>query len=185
MTSKQLTRRPTRKALSDADWEPAGTYHSSSEDSPRDEPVFGSTSTPEPTREDSVVVKVPSSTLERMRAALARIEELANLQPNWDSYSGLGVQPSAALHALRLLAAIFQNDVPPPAIVPTSQGGLQLEWHRGRASLEMEVLPNRKVEVFFLMPSGRTWEGPLANNQWRLETFLGQLMAEEPSPAAT
>jgi len=183
MTSKQLIRRSTRKALSDADWEPATTYHGSSEDLPRDEPVFGSASTPEPTREGSVLVRVPRSTLERMRAALARIYELTNLQPNWDSYGGLGVHPSAARHTVRLLAAIFQNDVPPPAIVPTSQGGLQLEWHRGQASLEMEVMPDLKVEVFFLMPSGRTWEGPLANNQWRLETFLGQLMSEKPSPA--
>jgi hypothetical protein len=183
MASKQLIRRSTRKALSDADWEPATAYHGSREDPQRDDPVFGSSSTPEPTQEDSVVVEVPRSTLERMRAALARIDELTNLQPNWDSYGGPEVQPSAALHAVRLLAAIFQNDVPPPAIVPTSQGGLQLEWHRGQASLEMEILPDRKVEVFFMKPSGRTWEGPLANNQWRLETFLEQLMSENPSPA--
>jgi hypothetical protein len=188
MTSSLLRDRASRKALSDRDWTPAGpavaVSYGSGEETPPDNLVFGAFYTPEPTHEDEVRVSVPYSSVERMETALARIRSLASLESNWDSYGAVPLQRGAVLHAVRLVAAILQNeDVPLPAIVPTSQGGLQLEWHRGRATLEMEVLPNRTVEVFFLMPSGRTWEGGLANNQWRLEAFLTQLLSENPSSA--
>ncbi len=186
MTSSLLADRASRKALSDRDWTLAGptvaVSHGSSQQVPSNNLVFGAYYTPEPTHEDQVTVSVPHSSVERMEAAIARIRSLASLESNWDSYGAAPLQRGAVLHAIRLVAAILQNeDVPLPAIVPTSHGGLQLEWHRGRATLEMEVLPDRTVEVFFLMPSGRTWEGTLANDQWRLETFLTQLLSENPS----
>lgn len=188
MTASLATNRVGRKALSDRDWTLAGpkvfVSHGWSEEIPASNLVFGAFYTPEPTHEDQVIVSVPDSTVERMETALARIKSLASLESNWDSYGAVPLQRGAVLHAIRLVAAILQNeDVPLPAIVPTSEGGLQLEWHRGRATLEMEVLPDRTVEVFFLMPSGRTWEGRLANNQWRLETFLTQLLSENLSSA--
>jgi hypothetical protein len=172
-----------RKALSDRDWTPASTVSPGpSEGAPTDSLVFGSFYTPDPTHDDEVIVSVPQSAAERMEAALARIKDLSNLGSDWDSYGGVPLQRDAVLHAVRLIAAILQNEkVPLPAIVPTSEGGLQLEWRRGRANLEMEVLPSQTVEVFFVMPSGNTWEGELANNQWRLEAFLTQLLTEIPS----
>jgi hypothetical protein len=190
VTSSLATDRLGRKALSDRDWKLVGpkvfVSHGLSEEVPTSNLVFGAFYTPEPTHDDSVTVSVPDSAVERMEAALARIKGLASLEPNWDSYGAVPLQRGAVLHTIRLVAAILQNEgVPLPAIVPTSEGGLQLEWHRGRATLEMEVLPDRTVEVFFLMPSGRTWEGKLANNQWRLETFLTQLLSENPSSSST
>jgi len=65
--------------------------------------------------------------------------------------------------------------VPPPSIVPTSDGGLQLEWHQEEADLEMDVRPDLRVDIFLKMPKDQTWEGPLANSRWRLQAFLQQI----------
>jgi hypothetical protein len=172
---------PNRTSLSDVDWSPAApTASRTSEGLSGEGVIFGSQVTPTPTDESYVVVKVPAKAEDRMEAALSRIRTLAQLESNWDSYNGVPLQASAVLHAVHLLGAIFQyDDVPLPAIVPTSAGGLQLEWHRANATLEMEVSPDKDVEVFLLTPGGRTWEGRLANSQWRLGAFLSYLASKD------
>jgi hypothetical protein len=176
---------PNRTSLSDVDWSPAApTAPRTSEGLSGEGVIFGSQVTPSPTDECYVAVKIPAEAQDRMEAALSRIRTLAQLESNWDSYNGAPLQASAVLHTARLLAAIFQyDDVPLPAIVPTSAGGLQLEWHRANATLEMEVSPDKNVEVFLLTPGGRTWEGRLANSRWRLGAFLSYL-ASKDSPIA-
>ncbi len=107
-----------------------------------------------------------------MSTLIDRLHHLGSLAPNWDSYDAVPVQGTAAVEAMRLLAQILTFDVPTPTLVPTSSGGLQLEWHQDEAELELDVHPNGAVEVFLSMPNNQTWEGPLANSRWRLEAFL-------------
>lgn len=140
--------------------------------------IFGSDMLPTPTGEDAVTFRVAAETFDRMQEPLRRIDALMSLDAGWDSYGGYPVQPRAALHAVQLLAAILENDVPPPSVVPTVTGGLQLEWHDSGADLEMEVRVDRSVEVFLQLPNEQTWEGPLANNWWALRRFLAYVASE-------
>ncbi len=71
--------------------------------------------------------------------AIGRLEDLAALAPGWDSYGAKSVAADLALAAVKFLAdvAIAAPDVHEPSIVPLSDGGIQVEWHRGGIDLEV------------------------------------------------
>ncbi len=145
-------------------------YQGPSAASIADEEIFASDSAWNGT--EPVTITVTQPIYDRMSTLIDRLHHLGSLAPNWDSYDAVPVQGTAAVEAMRLLAQILTFDVPTPTLVPTSSGGLQLEWHQDEAELELDVHPNGAVEVFLSMPNNQTWEGPLANSRWRLEAFL-------------
>lgn len=67
-----------------------------------------------------------------------RLGELAELAPGWDGHGGDTPQPAYIIEAITFLATVMRPETPAPSIVPTSDGGLQLEWHR--AGLDVEIL---------------------------------------------
>lgn len=68
--------------------------------------------------------------IDRSRQALV---DLAALPPNWDTHGGapIGTQE---LRVAEIMATV------PPRIVPTSRGGIQLEWHTGDWDIEIELV---------------------------------------------
>jgi hypothetical protein len=58
---------------------------------------------------------------------LRSLDRLLHLAPNWDSYGGRPIAHSSVWATLQLLTEILHDDTPPPAIVPTSRGGVQIE----------------------------------------------------------
>lgn len=170
--NSSLVRKETR-FLTEGNWLPVPTVTGAQRAPSFDEPIiFGSDRLPDPTDPLSVTVKIEPEHYGQMSQALARINQLASLDEGWDSYGARAVQPDSAIHAVRLLAAVISAGAPLPEIVPTTEGGIQLEWHRSGADLELEITPRSAVEVFLRFPDEQTWEGPLANNKWRLEQFL-------------
>jgi hypothetical protein len=71
--------------------------------------------------------------------ALKSIAGLLSLQPNWDSYGASPIDPKRAGFALSILTQLMGDQTPPPTIVPTVSGGIQLEWHMKGIDLEVEV----------------------------------------------
>lgn len=67
--------------------------------------------------------------------ALARLDEIAKLEPNWDSYGADTPWPEA-IRAARELVRLFAH---PPNVVPRSGGGVQLEWHREGWEIELAI----------------------------------------------
>lgn len=65
---------------------------------------------------------------------------LLSLQPDWDSYGALPVDPATLEFADGLLARTMRPGSPKPTVVPTPSGGVQLEWHRAGIDLEVEVV---------------------------------------------
>ncbi|MFO7907047.1 MAG: hypothetical protein ACQESR_19155 [Planctomycetota bacterium] len=80
---------------------------------------------------------------------LMEISELGELPSGWDSYGAQPIDPQCALAAADFVLEFLDDDSPQPAIVPTTRGGIQLEWHRSGADLEIEIQSPTKLEVFF------------------------------------
>jgi hypothetical protein len=172
-----------RKLISEKEWVGSPREASSAVTSTRGttsevtEKIFGSPFTPTPTRPDEVIIRVTPQAKARLDGAIQQMETFGVLDADWDSYGAHVVQSDAVLQALRLLAVVFnaREDIADPMIVPTSEGGVQLEWDRDDVHLELEVKPSLDVEVYWERPDGETWEGPLQNNQSSLLRFLQRL----------
>lgn len=85
----------------------------------------------------------------RFHHLLTWISELGDLEENWDSYGACPVRPECAVTAVRFLLRFVDRDTPAPSVVPTNRGGIQLEWHRAGADLEVRIESPGRMEVFF------------------------------------
>ena len=70
--------------------------------------------------------------------AQADIERLRRLDPNWDGYGAPAIDPAIIDVARSFVASLPATCRIPPRVVPMSSGALQLEWHDGPRSLELE-----------------------------------------------
>jgi hypothetical protein len=69
-----------------------------------------------------------------------------------------------------LIRETFQNDTPPPAIVPLSYGGVQIEWHEKAIDLEIEIEAPFRVHVWFRdSEAGSEFEEELEQDFGRLD----------------
>ena len=78
-----------------------------------------------------------------------RCSRLLQLPDNWDSYGGEPVSSAVVLRALLLLTEVMTEDSPLPAVIPSSDGGVQLEWHRGGVEVEVYVPPSGKGYLYW------------------------------------
>lgn len=67
------------------------------------------------------------------------------LPAGWDGYAGQPVSFGCAQFAAQLLERLCDEEVPPPSLVPGSDGSLQLEWHRNDFDIEVDILAPYKV----------------------------------------
>ncbi len=92
---------------------------------------------------------------------LDRLIELHELPVDWDHHGAPPIDEKDIGAALNVLNEVMAPDTPPPAIVPISGGGLQMEWHR--ASLDVEIVVGLGDDDGLYLRevnSGREWEGP-------------------------
>lgn len=81
------------------------------------------------------------------------------LPAGWDSYGANRIDPSIVKGALRTMLETFVQETPPPSVVPTSRGGLQLEWHTKGIDLEVEFVTPSRILVSFDDPAaGESWD---------------------------
>jgi hypothetical protein len=76
------------------------------------------------------------------RDALEKLRRLAALEPNWDSYGACPISGAVVMVVEDLLDVVALPKAPEPAVVPTPEGGVQLEWHIRGLDLEVEVAPS-------------------------------------------
>ena len=72
------------------------------------------------------------------RAVLQSLDELRSFKTNWDGYGAAPLDPRNLDAAQRFVESLAENAAPTPKVVPMTRGRLQLEWHRGNRSLELE-----------------------------------------------
>jgi hypothetical protein len=81
--------------------------------------------------------------------AFRDISELVCMPAGWDSYSAPSPRRDAGLFALEVLNRIMRPGTPSPQIVPSSSGGLQIEWHEKDIDLELHITAPYEMEFWF------------------------------------
>lgn len=77
----------------------------------------------------------------------------------WDGEGGLPLDFDTAMNCIAFLLNKALHETPAPEIIPTSQGGFQLEWHTGGSDLEVTFEPNVHPVFFYVAPGGKETEG--------------------------
>ncbi len=106
-----------------------------------------------PTKE--LVIEVPQEDQDWLYSTLHGLQRISKLSANWDSYGSAPITDDAIVGALCAIVGLLEHlnhELPPPAIVPTSRGGIQLEWHRGGGDIEINVTPERAFSAFTFNP---------------------------------
>ena len=87
----------------------------------------------------------------------ARFQELLELDENWNGYGEKPVHRTAVKRALDVLEAVG-TDGPAPWVVPTFEGGLQLEWTCNDHEIEVEIPPEGMASVLIVDPNNKETE---------------------------
>jgi hypothetical protein len=67
----------------------------------------------------------------------------------WDSYNAPPVGWDAGMFALSILNDIMRPRTPIPQVVPSTAGGVQLEWHQKGIDLELHITGPYQCELWF------------------------------------
>jgi hypothetical protein len=103
------------------------------------------------TRQRTVVLPGAWTMPELLTQSDRRLDELARLPENWDSYGGARPSTASIVAARSLLLALyarggvpFGREVNPSHIAPLPVGGVQLEWTGPSMDIEVEAGPGGK-----------------------------------------
>lgn len=107
-------------------------------------------------------------------SARATLESLVDLPRGWDGYGAEPLTRSAAQDALAFLEANLSDATQLPEMTPI-HGGIQLEWHRGSADVEIELRPG--AWNGYIREAGEEWEGDVRAHPERLLATLERLAA--------
>ena len=118
-----------------------------------------------------------ASAMDFVTSALA---PLRALQFDWDSYGGRPIDPVAAEFVQWLVPPLLVQDVPMPALVPGSGGGISLEWHRPGLELVVTHAGGDADATVFLADdqSGDEWEEDYAAAHPKLAEALARFLPE-------
>ena len=104
---------------------------------------------------------------------------LLTLEANWDGENGKPIAPALVSSALKFVDRISMVDfrLPPPSIVPISDGGLQIEWHRAGKDFEIEFSPDGSIRYYYYDSStGGGQEGSVTHDMSTVQQLLEQLL---------
>jgi hypothetical protein len=129
--------------------------------------------------------RIPIFASPELSSSMNALESLATLKQDWDQAGG---EPINRLSIQ--VAKVFLAQVPPhiriaPQVVPMSLGRLQLEWHRGTRSLEIEFESPSLIH-YLKWDSARSFEEenfiPVSND-WRAVNSLLSWFAQGSADA--
>jgi len=122
-------------------------------------------SSPEPRQfpfdlnDGTVVVEVVGDEPNWLYATLSNLQALSSMAENWDSYGGAPTTFEATLAALNFISQYLPEEAKEPTVVPATDGGVQLEWHRLAGDLEVAFNPEGAMAAYFVDAlSGDEWE---------------------------
>jgi hypothetical protein len=84
----------------------------------------------------------------------ADIDALSRLETNWDGYGAPRMDPKVIEAAKQFVIRLPDDLVRRPHVVPLSTGMLQLEWHDGPKTLELEFESPQSIRFLQWNPAG-------------------------------
>jgi len=107
---------------------------------------------------------------------LARLCELLDLKPGWDSYNAPVPSRDSAMFTLEVLNKIMKPDSPVPFVVPSSSGGIQIEWHQKDLDFEIHIAGPYQGDFWWNdSKAGKGDEGPLGADLSPLHSAISKL----------
>lgn len=95
-----------------------------------------------------LVFEIEPSILNKISEPLSRIKSFGKLGYNWDFYGAESISPISAYFAVSFLDFFVRQNILIPAVVPTTKGGIQLEWHTRGIDCEIEILTDGNIEFY-------------------------------------
>ena len=111
-------------------------------------------------------------------SVLRKLNEIAALPGNWDSYGAAPVDQRSLEHSLELILKIMEDNemLPPPRVSATVRGGVGFEWRSEGKDLEIELEgPFRVHAYFFDELSGEEWEDDVGIDLTALDPYLARI----------
>lgn len=114
----------------------------------------------------SDVLLVGSQPAISLEPVLKRLDVIASMRPDWDSYGAKAPAARALASARHLAGAVAESFAPrvgeqalPVAVNPLADGGLQLEWRTSGWGLELDIDP--RGSIGYLLERGERGEPTL------------------------
>lgn len=107
-----------------------------------------------------------------------RLGPISALRRGWNSHSAPPVAPEVLEVARELLTQIVGRGMSEPQVVPTSRGGLTLEWASPTTEFAITLHPDADVSMTAYYAdddAGLEWELPLPTADLRVEEALSRL----------
>jgi len=97
----------------------------------------------------------------------SRLQELAQLPVDWDTYGGVPADPRIVVIAEKLMEWFAVDGVPPPDVFASGDGGVQLEWHIGGVDATIAIPADEESTICYhdLNQQEEPWSGP-ASEGW-------------------
>jgi hypothetical protein len=95
---------------------------------------------------------------------IARLNHLLTLESGWDGEQAEEISLDAAARAVDLVVRAAALSTPAPAIIPSPDGNVQIEWHLGGLDIEIVAQPRSVYEVLF--------EDQQTSDDWEAEGSL-------------
>lgn len=129
---------------------------------------------------DIVVGRVGIIGLGHVRPAVADVvislARLSDLDEDWDGYGAREIDIAAIETAANFVSAEVPDDLANPAVVPTSRGGVQIEWHECGVDLEVQFdSPTAGYWTWEDVATGETQEGDVNIDRVALRERLNDL----------
>ena len=96
-----------------------------------------------------------------LKSVREQLDELTNLQDNWDSYGSSAIKREVAAKALEVISVLSRLRMEKPSVIAVPGGGVQFEWANSSSELELEIRPNGAVEFLIVDQNKEMREGPV------------------------
>ena len=108
---------------------------------------------------------------------LNQLTGISALVDGWDSHGANAVSTARLIQTYDLLCSIMQHNTPPPTLVPTTSGSIQIEWHTCDVDLEILLLSDTDLDVDFedRRSIETPYQGTLSFDITRLERIIHML----------
>lgn len=95
------------------------------------------------------VVEIEGEPPSWMPTTVDALGRLLSMPHGWDSYGAPQVDPACVASAIEIALTVMHARTPSPAVVPTTSGGVQLEWHTRGIDLEIEIRSPSRISASF------------------------------------